>query len=227
MTDRPLPIYEEILLLALDDDKGTADGAGFYGKALGGAILAELAMSGAISIEDDNKKRVIPARGVRLDDPILAECFVMVSEAKKPKKASEWVMKFSGLKDLKNRAARQLVDKGVLTEEIDTVLRIFKRTVFPEADGGPEQELRDRMKKAIFTATHDLEARTIIVIALAKSAGMLDKVFPKRKLKERKKRLEQLTSGQLAGKATKEAVQAVQAAIMVAAIMPAVFVATS
>jgi hypothetical protein len=227
MTRRPLPIYEEILLLALDDDKGTADGAGFYCKALGGAILAELAMLGAVSIEDDKKKRVIPVRGVRLDDPILAECLALVAKAKKPKKASEWVMKFSGLKDLKNRVARQLVEKGVLTEEIDTVLRIFKRTVFPETDGGPEQELRDRMKKAIFTATTDLEARTIIVIALVQAAGMLDKVFPKRKLKERKKRLEQLTSGQLAGKATKEAVQAVQAAIFVAAIMPAVFVATN
>ena len=83
------------------------------------------------------------------------------------------------------------------------------------------------MKQAIFTATTNLEARTVVVIALAQAAGMLEKVFPKKKLKERKKRLEQLTSGQLAGKATKEAVQAVQAAVMVAAIMPAVFVATS
>jgi len=56
---------------------------------------------------------------------------------------------------------------------------------------------------------------------------MLHKIFPKKKLKERKKRLEKLTSGQLVGKATKEAVQAVQAAIMVTVIMPAVFVASS
>ena len=227
MIPRSLTIYEEILLLALDDDKGTADSAGFYTKALGGAILAELAMTGAVTIEDDKKKRVHAVRGARLDDPILAECYAMVTEAKKPKKAQEWVMKFSGLKDLKNRAARGLVDKGVLTEETGTVLRIFKRTIFPEVDGGPEQELRERMKKAIFTATTNLDARTVVVIALAQAAGMLDKVFPKKKLKERKKRLEQLTSGQLAGKATKEAVQAVQTAIMVAAIMPAVFVATN
>ena len=66
-----------------------------------------------------------------------------------------------------------------------------------------------------------------IIIRMAQAAGMLNKVFPKRKLKEQKKRIEQLTSGQLEGKATKEAVQAVQAAIMVAAIMPAIFVATN
>jgi Golgi phosphoprotein 3 len=227
MTRRPLPLYEEILLLALDDSEGTTSGSGFYCNAMGGAILAELAMTGAITITDDKNKKVVFGRKDGLDDPILEECRTMVEEEKKTKKAAEWVMKFSSLKDLKNRGARQLVDKGILTEDTSTVLRIFKRTIFPEVDGGPEKELRERMKKAIFTSSTNLEARTVIIIALAQAAGMLHKIFPKKKLKERKKRLEQLTSGQLAGKATKEAVQAVQAAIMVTTVMPAVFAATS
>jgi len=227
MISRPLSLYEEILLLALDDGAGTTSQAGFYTNAMGGAILAELAMTGSITIADDKKKKVNLGRRGRLGDPILDECLTMVAEAKKPKKASEWVCKFAGVKDLKHRVARQLVTKGLLAEETDTVLMIFKRTIYPEVDGGPEKDLRERMKKAIFTATTDLEARTVVIIALANAAGMLKKVFPKKKLKERKKRLEQLSSGQLAGKATKEAVEAVQAAIMVAAIMPAIFVATS
>lgn len=227
MLNKPLPLYEEILLLALDDGAGTTTQTGFYTNAMGGAILAELAMTGSISIDDDKKKKVTLSRRGSLGDPILDECLTMIGAAKKPKKASEWVMKFSGVKDLKNRAARQLVTKGVLAEETDTVLMIFKRTIYPEVDGGPEKDLRERMKKAIFTATTNLEARTVVIIALAQAAGMLNKVFPQKKLKERKKRLEQLSSGQLAGKATREAVQGVQAAIMVTAIMPAVFVATS
>ena len=227
MISRPLSLYEEILLLALDDGAGTTSQAGFYTNAMGGAILAELAMTGSITIDDDKKKKVNLGRRDRLGDPILDECLTMIAEAKKPKKASEWVGKFAGVKDLKHRAARQLVTKGLLAEETDTVLMIFKRTVYPEVDGGPEKDLLERMEKAIFTATTDLEARTVVIIALANAAGMLNKIFPKKKLKERKKRLEQLSSGQLAGKATKEAVQAVQAAIMVAAIMPAIFVATS
>ena len=227
MLSRSLPLYEEILLLALDDDAGTTSGAGFFTKAMGGAILAELVMTGSIKISDDKQKKVTLGRKDPLSDPILDECLAMIAEQKKSKKAAEWVMKFSNLKDLKNRAARKLVEKGVLTEETDTVLRIFKRTIYPEADGGPEKELRVRLEKAIFTGTPNLEARTVVIIALTQSAGMLNKVFPKKKLKERKKRLEMLTSGQLAGKATKEAVQAVQAAIMVTAIMPAVFAATN
>lgn len=227
MLNRPLSLYEEILLLALDDGAGTTSQAGFYTNAMGGAILAELAMTGSITIDDDKKKKVNSVRRGRLGDPILDECLTMVAEAQKPKKASEWVGKFAGLKDLKHRGARQLVTKGVLAEETDTVLMIFKRTIYPEVDGGPEKDLRDRMKKAIFTETTDLDARTVVIIALAQAAGMMNKVFPKKKLKERKIRMELLSTGQLAGKATKEAVEAVQAAIMVAAIMPAIFVATS
>jgi hypothetical protein len=232
MVNGPLTLYEEILLLALDDAEGTTTQAGFFTSAMGGAILAELALKGSISIADDKKKKVTPGRrggldDPTLDDPILNECLALVTGAKKPKNSSEWVIKFANLKDLKHRVARQLVIKGVLTEETDTVLMVFKRRVYPEVDGGPEQDLRRRMEKAILDDTSDMEARTVVIIALAQAAGMLNKVFPKRKLKERKERLEQLCTGQLAGQATKEAVQAIQAAILVVSIMPAVFVATS
>ena len=45
MHTRSLPLYEEILLLALDDDAGTTSGAGFFTNAMGGAILAESFLS--------------------------------------------------------------------------------------------------------------------------------------------------------------------------------------
>jgi len=227
MTSKFLPLYEEILLLALDDTKGTPSLGGLFANAMGGAILAELAMNGSIAIAGDKGKKVNLRRRVRLDDPILDECLTLITDAKKPKKASEWVMKFAGLKDLKNRVARQLVTKGLLKEETGSVLKIFKRTIFPEVDGGPEKDLRERMKKAIFTSTTELEARTVIIVALTQASNMLNGIFPKKKLKERKQRLEKLTSGQLAGKATKEAVEAVQAAVLVCTVMPVVITGTT
>jgi hypothetical protein len=222
----PLPLYEEILLLALDDDKGTTAIEGMYRTAMGGAVLAELVLLGALRTGDTKQDPVTAVRGAAVADPVLAECLAMVTDAKKPKKAAHWVQKFAGLKDFRNRAARQLVAKGVLSEERDKVLGIFPRTVFPEHDPGPEQELRARLKRAVFTATHDVDPRTIVVVTMAHHTGMLKKVFDKKKLKDRKQRLEKLTSGQVVGAATKEVVDAVRAAVAVAVVVP-VIVSTS
>jgi hypothetical protein len=225
MTHRKLPLYEEILLLALDDDKGTTEMGSMFQNAMGGAILAELVLEGAIKIDQDKKKKVHVQPAARVDDAILAECLDMVREKDKPQAASTWVPKFANMKGLKNRVARQLVGKGVLAEEEGTVLKIFKRTLFPERDGGPERDLRDRMERAIFTYSSELESRTVIIVALAKATGMLDKVFEKKRLKEQKQRIEDLASGQIAGQATREAIeaaQAVQAAVMVCTMVPVI-----
>ena len=184
MTAKPLPLYEEILLLALDDDKGTTPMESMFQNAMGGAILAELVLEGAIRIDQDKKKKVHPVAGARLDDPVLSECLELITDKDKPKQAKEWVMKFANLKDLKGRAARQLVDKGVLREEEGTVLKIFKRTLFPERDGGPERDLRQRMEKAIFTYSTQVEHRTVIIVALAQATGMLKSMFDKKRLKD-------------------------------------------
>ena len=221
-----LPMYEEILLLALDDDKGTTGLESTFPMAMGGAMLAELAMTGAVRIGKDKKREVTAVRGARIDDPLLAECLARIQDEKKTKKAAHWVQKFSSTKDLKNRAARQLVDKGVLKEDADKVLGIFPRTIYPESDGGPEKELRDRLYWAIFTSAHDIDPRTVVVTSLLHGTNMLPKVFDKKKLKGRKQRLEKLTSGHVVGTATKEAVEAAQAAVMVAVMVP-IFIAAS
>lgn len=223
---RRLPLYEEILLLALDDDKGTTGLESTFPMAMGGAMLAELAMAGAVTIGKDKKREVAAVKGGRVEDPLLAECLERIQVEKKTKKAAHWVQKFAGTKDLKNRAARQLVDKGVLKEEGDKVLGIFPRTIYPESDPGPEKELRDRLYWAIFTSARDVEPRTVVVTSLLQGTGMLPKVFDKKKLKSRKQRLEKLTSGQVVGSAAKEAVEAAQAAVAVAAMVPIV-IATS
>ena len=114
-----------------------------------------------------------------------------------------------------------------LSEEAqDKVLGLFPRTIYPESDGGPEKELRDRLYWAIFTSAHDIDPRTVVVTSLLHGTNMLPKVFDKKKLKGRKQRLEKLTSGHVVGTATKEAVEAAQAAVMVAVMVP-IFIATT
>ena len=49
-------LHEEIMLLALHDEKGTVAWGTYYQYALGGAILAELLLNNLISIEVSKKK---------------------------------------------------------------------------------------------------------------------------------------------------------------------------
>ena len=222
-----LALYEEILLIALDDEKGTTGIESMHKNAMAGAILAELVLAGAIAIDDDKKKLVTPRTGSRVTDPILVECLELVQAAKKRKKAAQWVMKFANLKDLTKRAARQLVAKGVLKEDQDKVLGVFRRTIFPERDGGPERDLVERLRHAVFTSSTQVDERTVVIAVLANATKLLPRVFAKKKLKERKKRLANLAEGRVAAAATKEAVEAMQAAVAAALIASTVAVSAA
>lgn len=222
-----LTMYEEILLLALDDRKGTSGVGSLHASAMGGAILAELVLLGAVRLTTEKKKRFVEAEpGSQVDDAILGECLALVRQAKRRKQAAEWVMKFAGLKDLRNRAARGLVVKGVLGEGHDRVLGIFPRTVFPERDPGPEQALIERLRQAVLADDVRVDERTLIVAVIAQATSLLERAVDKKQLKARKARLKQLAEGQGVGAATAEAVQAAQAAAL-AAVMIATTAATS
>ena len=221
-TRQPLLLAEEILLLALDDTKGTTAAGSMFVNAMGGAILSELVMMGAVQVAEDKKKTTTAVSGASVADPLHAEALQLIITAKKAKGAAHWVQKFAALKDLRNRTARGLVSRGVLHEETGTVLKIFKRTIFPEADGGPERELMARLEAAIFADSPTVAQRTVVIIALARAAGMLEGAFDKKRLKGRKDRLEKLTSGELVGEATAEVIAAIRTAVMVATMVPVI-----
>ncbi len=224
-----LQMHEELLLLALDDRKGTTGMSAWHTTAMAGAILAELALRGAVHIGEDKKKLVDAEPGFQLDDPLLAECLGLVQTAKRRKRASEWVSKFAGLKDLQKRVARGLVSRGVLNEETDKVLGLFTRRTFPARDGGPEAELIARLREAVLTDTDRVEPRTMVVAVIAQATELLPRAIDKKLLKTRKARLKQLAEGEIATgagvAAAREAVAAARAAQ--AAVLAAVVATTA
>lgn len=223
-----LKMYEELLLLALDDRKGTTGMSSWVTTAIGGAVLAELVLLGVLHIGTDKKKLVDAEPGAQVDDPLLSECLKLVQTAKRRKRGSDWALKFAGLKDLKNRVARGLVTKGVLNESGDKVLGLFPRVIFPARDGGPEQALIARLNEAVLTDTDRVEARTMIVAVIAQATSLLEKAVDKKQLKGRKARLKQLAEGQVVAGAAAEAVAAACAAqAAVVAVLLATTAATS
>ena len=214
-----LYFYEEVLLLALKDEEGTfqANETSFL-YTLAGSLLAELFFLEKISLEQVKKKKVL----VNLDDPtplgdpLLDESLEKLRTAKRRADLNTWVTRLAHIKKLKHRAAEQLCRRGILRADEGTVLLIFRRKVYPELDPGPERELVERLREAIFSDSEEVDPRTVVLVALADKAGVLKNVFDKKALKARKDRIESIADGVRTAAAVKEVVDAATAAIVAA-----------
>lgn len=215
-------LYEQILLLALRDEEGTIVSGTMYQYAIGAAILAELLLSKRIEVEQSGKKRLVNLiSSTPLGEPLLDECLEKIIHAKRRAVLQTWVSRFAGIKDLKHRAAQQLCRRGILRADEDKVLLIFTRKIYPQVNPEPERELIERLRYAILSEVDDIDPRTVVLLSLANSTGLLKMAFNKKELKDRKVRIKQIVNGEITGKAAIEAIQAMQAAVMVACIMPA------
>lgn len=217
MERRPLFLYEDVMLLALDRKKGTPYTGLQYQFGVGAALLAELLLDRRLAVEGQNGKQLVTVVENRaVGDPLLDECLHMVATAKRPVPPKTWITKFAGLRRLKARVAEGLAKQGIL-RPIDTkVLLVFPHTVYPERDARPRRELVKRLKQVIFSYSADVDTRTAVLVALTHATGVLAHVFDKKRLKDRKQRLERLTAQSMEGQATKELADAVRAAIAVA-----------
>jgi len=226
--DRKLYLHEEIMLLALRDKEGTVFSGTMYNFAIGGAVLAELLMKKRIDVEAVKKRRYARVLSpAPVGDPLIDECLAKLAGAKKRAQLQTWVSRFANMKNLKHRVAGQLAKRWILRVDEDKVLGIFTRKIYPEVDPKPEREMIERLREAVFGETQNIDPRTVVLLSLANSAQLLKLVFDRKLVKGRKARIERIVNGELTGKATQEAIQAMQAAVMVACIMPAVIAATT
>ena len=223
-----LLLNEAIMLLALKDKEGTIFSGVNYSYAIGGAVLAELMLNQRLSVEEKGKKSyAVVQNSAPLGESLIDECLNKVVQAKKRQQLATWVSRFASVKNLKHRMAKSLIQKGILREDEDKVMLIFTRKIYPEFNPEPEKKLMKRLEQAIFTDNPDIDTHTVVLLSLVKNAEFLNTLFDKKQLKARKQRIEQVINGELTGKATQAAIQAMQAAVLVTCIMPAVIVTTT
>ncbi|KAF3915701.1 hypothetical protein AA313_de0209801 [Arthrobotrys entomopaga] len=200
-----LTLMEEVLLLGLKDKQGYLS---FWNDnisyALRGCIIIELAFRGRVSMQRDSSRRRFPLADRLIeviDDTLTGE--VLLDEALKMIKASEkmsvstWIDLMSGetwnlmkigyqLKQVRERLAKGLVDKGILRTEKRNFL-LFDMATHPVADGGAKQEIRTRVKTMLTARTitlpsteflpEDMEfrfLRTVAMVCAAYAANVLE-----------------------------------------------------
>ncbi|MCL4219987.1 MAG: GPP34 family phosphoprotein [Phycisphaerales bacterium] len=215
----PLPIYQEILLLALRDQRGTPMGS-WTMQAIAGGVLADLALERRVVLEGKRSLvRLVDA--APMHEPVLDACLLRIAEGRRRASVQTWISRFGNQK-LYHAAASRLCDQGVLRESSERVMLLFSRTVYPEVDPRPERAIIGRLRMAIFSDDAKIDARTSVLVALASATDLLAGNFPKKDLRLRRKRIAAIRDGEAVGKATKAAIDAIQAAIVTAIIIPTI-----
>jgi hypothetical protein len=197
-------IAEDLLLLLLDDEKGTVSTWGKTEAVLGGAVLAELAVAGLVTLDEQtsfwraNKVRATDAAQADLD-PVLAEALAKIAE--KDRRASSLVGPIG--KGLEQRLAARLADRGILERHDSKVLGLFRRTTWPATDTTHEAELRRTVTACLVDGIQPDERTGALIALLAAIDQAHSAVTPGTTTKKREleKRAKQISEGQWAAKA--------------------------
>lgn len=208
-------IAEDLLLLLLDDDRGTLS-TSHPQPVMGGALLVELALAGAVRVEKTSSWRsakVVGEPGAEVDDPLLRAALMTVTE--KERSAQDLVDRLG--KHLKDTLAERLVERGILERVDDRVLGLFPRRRWPALDSAHEEAVRRELTGALvhgLTPTPRTGALVALLSAIDKAHKVVDRQgLPAREVRSRAK---EIGKGDWAAKAVKDAVAASTAAVAAA-----------
>ncbi|XP_053620455.1 Golgi phosphoprotein 3 homolog sauron [Plodia interpunctella] len=194
-----LTLMEEVLLLGLKDKEGyTSFWNDCISSGLRGCILIELGLRGRIELERAGMRRkgllsrkVIVKSDTPTGDVLLDEALKHMKETEPPETVQSWIEYLSGetwnpmklkyqLKNVRERLAKNLVEKGVLTTEKQNFL-LFDMTTHPLTDNVVKCRLVKKVQEAALrrsiTDVAHADKRSLALLMLAHSADVLENAF--------------------------------------------------
>ncbi|MFJ3513335.1 GPP34 family phosphoprotein [Streptomyces sp. NPDC090131] len=218
-----ITLAEEIMLLSLDDESGTARQRQSVGWAVAGAILLELVMAERVSVSGKylELRNTEPTGEQLLDGRIgLMEAWL---RGRSKRRVTDWLTKDQT--KAVGAALERLGERGLVVAEVHKVFGVFPQRRYPEADGTVERALRERLQGVVLDGAEP-DGRTAGLIALIHSAKLHRLAFPDRKPAGVSVRTAEIAAGQWAAESVRTAIRDMQAA-MVAVTAVTVLTATS
>ncbi|XP_038624993.1 Golgi phosphoprotein 3-like [Tachyglossus aculeatus] len=194
--DIRLTLMEEVLLLGLKDKEGyTSFWNDCISSGLRGGILIELALRGRIHLEPPTmrKKRLLDRKVLLKSDSPTGD--VLLDETLKHIKVTEpaetvqtWIELLTGetwnpfklqyqLRNVRERLAKNLVEKGILTTEKQNFL-LFDMTTHPVSNATEKQRLVRRLQDSVLDRwvndPQRMDRRTLALLVLAHAADVLE-----------------------------------------------------
>ncbi len=208
-------IAEALILLATDDEKGTAvsSASASLNYGLAGSILSELAMTGHIELKDG---KVVVADDTLTDVSYFNTVLDEIKEDHKERTVEHWINHFSGnTKAINDPVYLSLVDKGILKEEDKTYFFFFNTNVYPTVDARPEQEIRKHVNDVVFNNA-EADAEIAMLLSLIKTCDLTEEIFGKERKKSAEKKLIEIIEDNEYGKVVSQTVKDMETAILMA-----------
>ncbi|XP_076819644.1 Golgi phosphoprotein 3-like [Clavelina lepadiformis] len=197
--DMRLTLMEEVLLLGLKDREGyTSFWNDCISSGLRGCILVELTLRGRIQLEKQPARRKsLLLRKVRCKneaptgDVLLDEALNHIRRIGTDESVQVWIDLLSGetwnplklqyqLRNVRERIAKNLVEKGVLTTGKQNFV-LFDMTTHPLCDENIKSRLVKRVQDAVLSKWPNdvtkMEPRTLALIYLAHASDVLENAF--------------------------------------------------
>ncbi|XP_074851808.1 Golgi phosphoprotein 3 isoform X2 [Carettochelys insculpta] len=194
-----LTLMEEVLLLGLKDREGyTSFWNDCISSGLRGCMLIELALRGRLQLEACGMRRkslltrkVMCKSDAPTGDVLLDEALKHIKETQPPETVQNWIELLSGetwnplklhyqLRNVRERLAKNLVEKGVLTTEKQNFL-LFDMTTHPLTNNNIKQRLIKKVQEAVLDKwvndPHRMDKRLLALIYLAHASDVLENAF--------------------------------------------------
>ena len=199
-----LRFVEEIILLLLEDEGGRFVRIPTWSMnyALAGAVLMDLALEDRIDTDLESLAVIdTTPLGDGLLDPTLAEI-----AAGGQHDTRHWVERTAERAEaIQEEALSRLVDRGILEQQDESFLWVFRSRRYPAIDGRAEREVKLRIMGVLFSDEIP-DARDVMIICLADACGIFDELLSRRELERASERIEQVRKLDLIGRVTTQAI---------------------
>jgi hypothetical protein len=225
MQTQTLTLAEELLLLALDDAKGTIamSTSQALGYGLAGATLMDLTLMGRLTSD----KNLVVVDATPTGDALLDQALATIAAAKRARDSKHWVRALgTGIKRHREQLEERLVQRGILHHEEHRILGVIPSPRYPTDDPQPETNSRARIRAAVL-GDAPLDARTVTLISIAKACNLLDGLFSREERNATKGRVAEIIRGEALGNAVKETMDAINAAIIAVIVVTSARASTS
>ena len=208
-----LTIAEEVLLLFLDDEKGTfIRGPDIHVElAMSGAVLMDLALANRI---DTDPERLFVVDQTPVGDRVLDDLLARVA-ATEPERSTEYWLNWirEDVPDIMGHFIERLVERGILKRMEEKILWVFETRRYPVIDDREEREVKRRITSVLFSDELP-DPRDVVIIGIVNACDLLEVILHHREVDKVRSRAEQISRMDFIGQAINSTINDVRASIL-------------